>query len=69
MGPIYQLSLEEERVLIKYLEKMINEGKVQQSSSLVRSPILFVPKPSGKGLRLCVDYRHLNQHTVKDKTP
>jgi len=22
-----------------------------------------------KGLRLCVDYRHLNDHTKKDKTP
>jgi len=69
MGPIYQLSLEEGKILIQYLEKMIKEGKVRQSSSPVGSPILFVPKPSGKGLRLCVDYRHLNKHTVKDKTP
>jgi len=69
MGPIYQLSLEEEKILMKYLEKMISEGKIRQSSSSVGSPILFVPKPNGKGLRLCVDYRHLNQHTVKDKTP
>jgi hypothetical protein len=69
MGPIYQLSLEEEKILIKYLEKMIAEGKVRQSSSSVGSPILFVPKPNGKGLRLCVDYRHLNQHMEKDKTP
>jgi hypothetical protein len=69
MGPIYQLSLEEEKILIKYLEKMIAEGKIRQSSSSVGSPILFVPKPNGKGLRLCVDYRHLNQHTIKDETP
>jgi len=69
MGPIYQLSLEEEKILMKYLEKMIKEGKVRQSSSPVGSPMLFIPKPSGKGLRLCVDYRHLNKHTVKDKTP
>jgi hypothetical protein len=69
MGPIYQLSLEEEKILMKYQEKMIKEGKIRQSSSAVGSPILFVPKPNGKGLRLCVDYRHLNQHTVKDRTP
>jgi len=69
MGPIYKLSLEEEKILIKYLEKMIKEGKVRQSSSPVGSPILFVPKPNGNGLRLCIDYRHLNQHTVKDRTP
>ena len=35
----------------------------------MKSPILFIPKPNRKGLYLCVDYRHLNQHTVKDKTP
>jgi hypothetical protein len=35
----------------------------------VGSRILFVPKPNGKGLTLCVDYRHLNDHTKKDKTP
>jgi hypothetical protein len=69
MGPIYQLSIEEQKILIQYLEKMIKEEKVRQSSSPVGSPILFVRKPSGKGLRLCVDYRHLNKQTVKDKTP
>jgi hypothetical protein len=69
MRPIYQLSVEEEMILIKYLEKMIQEGKIRQSSSPVGSPILFFPKLNGKGLRLCVDYRHLNQYTIKDRTP
>jgi hypothetical protein len=68
LGPIYELSLEEEIILMKYLEKIIKEGKIRQSSSPVGSLILFVPKPSGNGLGLCVDYRHLNQHTVKDTT-
>jgi hypothetical protein len=68
MGPIYQLTLAEERLLKEYLDKMIWEGKVRPSSSPVGSPIMFLPKPSGKGLRLCVDYRHLNQNTIKDKT-
>ena len=48
---------------------MIKELKIRPSSSAVGSPILYVPKPGGKGLRLCVDYRHLNAHTKKDKTP
>jgi len=67
MGPIYQLSQEEELILIKYLDKMIKDGKITPSSGTVGSPILFVPEPSVKGLRLCVDYRHLNKHTKKDK--
>ena len=56
MGPIYQLSQEEEKILVEYLEKMIKEKKIRPSSGSVGSPILFVPKPNGKGLRLCVDY-------------
>jgi len=69
MGPIYQLSQEEEKTLVEYLEKMIREKKIHPSSSSVGSPILFLPKPNGNGLRLCVDYGHLNDHTKKDKTP
>jgi len=56
MGPIYQLPLEEEQLLEQYLDKMIREGNVRPSSSPMGSPILFVPKLNGKGLRLCVDY-------------
>jgi len=55
MGPIYQLSLEEEKLLLKYLDKMIEEGKIGPLSSSVGRPILFLPKPNGKGSRLCVD--------------
>jgi hypothetical protein len=69
MGPIYQLSQEEEKILVQYLEKRINEKKIRPSSSSVGSPILIVPKPNRKVLRLCVDYRHLNDQTKKDKTP
>jgi len=69
MGPIYQLSQEEEKLLVQYLDKMINEGKIRPSSSVVGSQILFVPKPNGQGLRLCVDYLYLNDYTKKDKTP
>jgi len=69
MGPIYQLPLEEEKLLVKYLDTMIKEGKIRPSSSTVGSLILFVPKPNGRGLRLCIDYRHLNDYTKKDRTP
>jgi hypothetical protein len=69
MGPIYQLSQEEEKLLVKYLDIMIKEGKIRPSSSTVGSPILFVAKPNGRGLRLCIDYRPLNDYTKKDRTP
>ena len=69
MGPIHQLSIEKEKLLLEYLDTMIKQGKIWPSSSTVGSPILFVPKPNGRGLRLCIDYRHLNDYTKKDKTP
>jgi hypothetical protein len=56
MGPIDQLSQEEEMLLIEYLDIMIKDGKFRPSSSTIGSPILFVPKANGRGLRLCMDY-------------
>jgi hypothetical protein len=48
---------------------MINEGKIRPSSSMVGSPILFVPKSNSQNLQLCVHYRHLNDYMKNDKTP
>jgi hypothetical protein len=44
MGRGCQLTREEERLFIEYLQKMITEGKVRPSSSPVGIPILFIPK-------------------------
>jgi hypothetical protein len=69
MGTIYQLSQKEHTKLVEYLEIIIREKKIQPSNISVGRRILFVPKPNGKGLRLCVDYHHLNDHTNKNKFP
>jgi len=55
-GPIYPLSETELQALRESLKEMERTGKIQRSTSSAGSPILFVPKPNGKGLRLCVDY-------------
>jgi len=52
----------------KYLEEMLKQGKIVHSQSPAGAPILFVLKPDGK-LRLCVDYRNLNQLTILNKYP
>jgi hypothetical protein len=69
MGPIYQLSQGDEKILVQYFAKMIREKKIRPSSSSVRSPIVFIPILNGQGLPLYVDYRHLKGHAKKDKTP
>ena len=67
-GPIYSLSQKELEVLREYLDRMIAQGKIQPSKSPAGAPILFVPKPNGK-LRLCMDYRALNDVTIKNRCP
>ena len=48
---------------------MLRTGKIQRSSSPAGAPILFVSKPQGRGLRLCVDYRGINRVTINNRYP
>jgi hypothetical protein len=68
-GPIYPLSEEELRALREWLKEMEKTGKIRRSTSPAGSPILFVPKPNGRGLRLCVDYQGLNAVTIPNRYP
>ena len=64
---LYRMSQPELEVLRKYVDENLKKGYIRPSSSPVASSVLFVRKPAG-GLRLCVDYRKLNDVTVKDRT-
>jgi len=68
-GPIYPLSEAELQALREWLKEMERTGKIRRSTSPAGSPILFVPKPNGKGLHLCVDYRGLNKITIPNRYP
>lgn len=67
-GPLYSLLEKELQVLKEYIETYLRKGYIRPSQSSAASPILFIPKPGGK-LRLCVDYRALNDITIKDRYP
>ena len=54
-GLLYSMSADELKVFKAYIEKMIDKGFIQASSSSAASPVLFAKKPGG-GLRFCVDY-------------
>jgi RNase H-like domain found in reverse transcriptase/Reverse transcriptase (RNA-dependent DNA polymerase)/Integrase zinc binding domain/Chromo (CHRromatin Organisation MOdifier) domain/Retrotransposon gag protein len=65
-GPIYQMSETELAVLKEYIDKNLKKGYIRESTSRAGAPVLFVPKKD-KELRLVVDYRGLNNVTIKDR--
>ena len=52
----------------KWIDEMLEKGFIRQSSSPAAAPLLLVPKPAG-GLRICQDYRGLNEVTIKNRYP
>jgi hypothetical protein len=66
--PAFRLSLLERQELESQVSKMLEKGWIQPSSSPYGAPVLFVPKPDGS-LRMCIDYRALNNITLKNKYP
>ena len=67
-GAIYKTTWEEDEALQKYLKSEVPTGKVRRSRSSTGAPILFVRKKDGT-LRICVEYRALNQLTIPNKYP
>ena len=64
-GPIYQLSEKELQVLHEYLEENLKKSFIRESQLPAGYPILFAPKKD-RSLQLCVDYRKLNNITIKN---
>ncbi|KAL0937059.1 reverse transcriptase domain protein [Colletotrichum truncatum] len=65
---IYPLNQEEMKALDEWLDENLAKGFIRPSKSPAGYPVLFVPKKNGKK-RLCVDYRRLNDITIKDCYP
>jgi hypothetical protein len=54
--------------LKKQIEELLSKGFIRPSSSQWGAPTLFVYKKDGSR-RLCIDYRSLNEVTIKNKYP
>jgi len=57
------------RELIKaQVDRMLKLEVIEPSQSEWTSPVALFPKPDGSP-RFCIDYRHLNERTVRDSYP
>jgi hypothetical protein len=54
--------------LKKQIEELLENSFIRPSSSPWGAPVLFVNKKDGSR-RMCVDYRSLNEVTIKNKYP
>jgi hypothetical protein len=52
--------------LKEHVKELLEKGFIHPSSSPWGAPVIFVPKKGGTQ-RLCIDYRALNEVTVKNK--
>ncbi|XP_074292398.1 uncharacterized protein LOC141619268 [Silene latifolia] len=66
--PPYRMGPKEMEELKKQLDELAEKGYIRPSVSPWGAPVLFVKKKDGS-LRLCVDYRELNNVTIKNRYP
>ena len=66
--PYRRISPNETEEVRELLQDMLNRRVIRRSASPYASPVVLVRKKSG-ALRLCIDYRQLNDVTLKDSFP
>jgi hypothetical protein len=64
----YRMSVGELEELKKQLKELLDKQFIHPSSSPWGAPVIFVGKKDGTQ-RMCVDYRALNEVTIKNKYP
>ena len=64
----YRTALTKRDMIDAEIDKMLELGIIRPSQSPWASPVTLVPKNDGT-TRFCVDYRQVNQVTVKDRYP
>uniref|UniRef100_A0A3B3H730 Gypsy retrotransposon integrase-like protein 1 n=1 Tax=Oryzias latipes TaxID=8090 RepID=A0A3B3H730_ORYLA len=67
-GHLYSLSVPERAAMETYIKESLAAGLIRPSSSPAGAGFFFVKKKDG-GLRPCIDYRGLNEITVRNRYP
>jgi hypothetical protein len=64
----YRMAANQLDELKEQLQELLDKGYIRPSASPWGAPIIFVPKNDGTQ-RMCMDYRSLNEVTIKNKYP
>ena len=67
-GRIYSLSKNEREEVQNFINDQLRKGYIRPSKSPQTSPVFFVGKKNGSK-RMVIDYRNLNDQTVKNNYP
>ena len=67
-GKVYQLTQDEQKVLLKFVQEQQAKGYIHPSKSPYAAPFFFIKKKDGK-LQLVQDYQCLNKWTIKNHYP
>ena len=66
---VYPLNSQETETLKKFLEEEISKGFISEAASPYTSPIFFIGKKNSTEKRMVIDYKRVNQWTVRDNGP
>jgi hypothetical protein len=64
----YRMTANQLGELKEQLQELLDKGYIRPSASPWGAPVIFVPKKDGTQ-RMCVDYRSINEVTIKNKYP
>jgi len=64
----YRMDANQLAELKEKIQELFDKGYIRPSTSPWGAPVIFVPKKDGTQ-RMCVDYRALNEATIKNKYP
>jgi hypothetical protein len=64
----YRMATNQLAELKEQLQELLDKGYICPSASSWGAPVIFVPKKDGTQ-RMCIDYRSLNEVTIKNKYP
>jgi hypothetical protein len=64
----YPLSYHEQKELDAFLKENLANGRIRRSESPLASPVFFIKKKDG-ALRMVIDYRKVNELTIKNVYP